>query len=652
MKKREKIIMRKALVAFVSVLIISIAFTFLISLNAPTIRADEQSGCCEKTKTGLLCTETTRDFCAVSFHSGQACSKISQCKPQTCIFPDGPCMAQKTVAECKAAGGTPDSNPIESIAVCQKGCCGIAKGIVAKITQRKECTELALLLGYRKEDTEFDNAITSQTECFIKYDTTSKGCCVLGGGQCLYGVRSECSSQGGNFVPLNDPTKFCRDVTGCAVTHHKYCSCGKLPNTEFDIYWFDSQGNQEEQVGSLDSEKCNNIDKDKHKFKEQTNNGNCDYPSGICMQEENEQVYCKDTSCTINGVAQKIDTTKNEKGKWTTAPPKVLMDEIIVETLFTGQSMCYNFFTTYEGESFGDFSVNNYTTDQQKYGRSTGLQNEILHCRLGEIEIEGLGVDREKLCVMGGSTESKEGEPSTQNANVKENNWENCSMCGSASGFLGGARNLVGDFFGPTLFGIPSGKLLASIGGYCTKDRCEGTNDNTGYGDCYYHQDSPGYGGNLIGSTPTGSCDPIYPPGTSARCGNCGGGGDYLYNICTRAECYSQGNCQFSSAGPGRYIWTTALLTFSLSWATRTPLIVPECLTTQGVSLVCKSTPGCCIVDPLTCNFNFFTCIADRTKTYTVGGGFKPVKFFIYDVIWEKIIMSMISSKVNEAAQG
>ncbi len=633
--------MRKALMAFVSLLIISIAFAFLISLNAPTVRADEQYGCCEKSKTGLLCQETWKSSCATGFHSGQACSKLSQCKPQTCIYPDGPCMAQKTAAECKAEGGTPDSNPIESIAICQKGCCGIAKGIIAKVMQKKECTELAILLGYKKEDTEFDSSITNQNECFIKYDTTSKGCCVIGGGQCLYGVRSECSSQGGNFVPLNDPTKFCKDVTGCAVTPHKYCGCGKLPNTGFDIYWFDSQGNQEERVGSLDSESCNNIDREKSIT--DSNDGNCDYPVGICMEEENEQVYCKDTSCTVNGLAQKINLD---------APPKVLKDTID-ELLLTGQSTCYNFFTAYEGESFGDDSISNYLSeieeDKEKYIRSTGLQNQIIHCRLGDVEIEGLGVDREKLCVMGGEKGSEIGKPSTQNANIKENDWENCSKCGSASGFLSMPRNLVGDFFGPTLFGIPSGKLLASMGGYCTREKCEGKDGNKDFGDCYYHQDSPGYGGSLIGSTPVGSCDPIYPPGTTAKCGNCGGGGDYLYNLCSRAECYSQGNCQFSKAGPGRYAWTSALLAFSLTWATRTPLIVPECLTTAvSAGIVCAGSAG----TAPECSFNVFSCVGQRVKTYTVGWGWKATKTVIYDFLWEKIIMSMVSSQVTEAAQG
>jgi hypothetical protein len=464
-------------------------------------------------------------------------------------------MAQKMKAECDEVRGFWTSKAIEEITVCQEGCCGIAEGVKAEVLQQKECEELAISLGYTKDDIEFDTGITRQDECFKKYATQDRGCCVLGGGQCEYGIRESCTTLGGNFIPLAG-NKFCRDVTQCAATSHSYYSCGLLPGTEFDIYWYDSQGSQEE-------------------IKE-----DCDYPEGLCTEEETGEVYCKSTTCRVQGTAQKIiDYYRDENGYLRILSghhPPLVREAEINEILLTGQSTCYNFYTHYGLE------------ENNLYERSTGLQNQILHCRLGDIEIEGLGPDREKLCVLG-----EQGMP-TQHATVKENEWENCTACGGG-GFIG-----VGDLFGPF---PPLGRTLAAtLGHYCTPESCNE------YGDCVYHEDYPSFWWGM--STPIGSCDPMYPPGTVLSCSECGRGGDGLWNICDESECMSLGDCSFTPASGWEKFGLGVMLSLVSVYMHRVNLIPAEFIMCSACTI---GTFGqLCQCDP-------FALVSDRVNRYVKG---------------------------------
>ncbi len=534
-----KTIQNKIIALCISILIISMTFTISFSLNSSVVSADEQVGCCDLTKSGLVCQETTRSLCESGFHSGQACSQVGSCSPGTCIPPEGRCMSQKTKAECDAVGGFHTSQAIEEIAVCQTGCCGIAEGIKAEILQQKECKELAISLGYDPElDVEFDTSVTNQAECFKKYATQDKGCCVLGGGQCEYGVRESCTTLGGNFIPLAG-NKYCKDVTQCAATPHSYCDCGQVSGTEFDIYWYDSQGSQEEIVKNIDE--CENAKPSNYKI------GDCRYPEKMCFMEVTGEVYCKSTSCHIQGQAQEIIEYLDSDGfpKIASGDKVPLVKSVsFSKTLLTGQSTCYNFFTYLDG------TTNN---ENELYERSTGLQNQIIHCRLGELVVEGLGTDREKLCVVG-----EQGTP-TQHATVKENEWEECTGCGG-EGFLG-----IGDLFGPF---PPLGRsLAATLGGYCDAQSCQD------YGDCVYHEDYPSF----IGlSTSIGSCDPKYPPGTVEACSQCGRGGDGLWNICDKTECTSLGDCYFSPDSPWEGMAWGIILSLVSTYMYRVNLIPGE----------------------------------------------------------------------------
>lgn len=549
---------------FTIILVVSmtftISFTLSFSLNSQTVKADEQFGCCELTKTGLLCQETTRGNCQSGFKSGQACSQVTNCKPGTCVPDEGRCMPQKTRQECENINGFWANTPMESIALCQEGCCGINGGIKAEVLQKKECEELAIRLGYNKEDIEFDTSITSQTECFKKYATQDRGCCVLGGGQCEYGIRESCTSLGGDFIPLTG-NKYCNEVKDCAAKTHAYYDCGKLPGTEFDIYWFDSQGSQEDPY-----EECN-------------------YPNKICTKYESGEVECKSTSCEVTGKAQEIIEYLDKKGfpKIASGDKSPLVKIIDVdETLLTGQSTCYNFYV-------GTKMTGEIPSSQEElkkldlYGRSTGLQNQIIHCRLGDLEIEGLGTDREKLCFV--AEQGTQG----QHATVHENEWEECTKCGSGGGIFG-----VGDLFGPF---PPMGKILNGLlANYCSVEEC---NDA---GDCVYHEDYPSFFGM---STMIGSCNPKYPPGTSEACSSCGRGGDGLWNVCDESECDSLGDCTFTSRWYDRLAFGI-IYSVVATYMTKVNFIPFEFAACTAANLV----PGSC---------NPISLVADRWNRYAKG---------------------------------
>jgi hypothetical protein len=589
-EKKEKKIFSK-----IFLILIVLTFVTLIIISFPQVKAVEQEGCCLDTGS-QQCVTTTRQECSSRFFTGPPydCSNVPECKPGTCIPKEKgmPCLRNKQLAECLAIDGVPDIKQLEEIPQCKPGCCIIAKGLKAEVLQYRQCEDLATTLGFKISDIEFKDSITNQVECKKEGSPSDLGCCVLGSGSCTYGLRADCQA---NFIPLAGDM-FCRDVSSCALTTHYDTDCGKLVGTETDIYWYDSQGNQEDVFQS------------------------CEYPTALCTKNSVGKAECKPTSCnlTLEGDQKMtVDSPKVEKNTKNTGN----------QLLLTGTSICYNFYTQYG--------------DSRMYNRSTGLQNQVLHCDLGSITKEGLGTDRQKLCFPAES--SVQGESAAYHANVKENNWKNCSQCGLATGFLSGPRNLVGDFFMANV-GLPGGAVLSGLGAYCTKDTCESGD----YGDCVYHLDYGagflGLGGkstvngtfSFMGSAPIGSCDSKYPPGgSSSQCSSCGTGGDFVWNRCTEKECYSKGDCTFKSLSP----WGTAvdwiIMTIGLTWAERTSLIVPDCLTSF-------------LIPP---HENFFTCIGDRFGTYTIGTPASVVSK-VTGFLWNNLIVKGLLKGLEDAGKG
>lgn len=546
-KKSKNEMWKKTSAIAASIMIIMMSFSISMSMNSETVKAaDSQTGCCIKTKSGQSCVnEATPDICeAGSFIttttgdcSGKD-SRLDQCKPGVCVplNKSQACMSniEKTPCETNyAAKWFPGD--ISSIAQCQKGCCIIAGGVKAEVVQQGQCEEMAKDMGYSVNEMKFDTSITKQIDC-AKAAPNDLSCCVLSGGSCKYTTRDSCSSESGNFMEGGGMAGvLCSSVNSCASSGHAKSACGTLPGTEMDVYWFDSQGNQEDIVVKDGVKGCN-------------------YPNNICSKKNETAAECISTTCKIEGApyGQMISIDKTHFVK--TYP--------IGTSLLMGTSECYNFYT--------------YVGDDRMLEKSTGLQNQILHCNQGRIEIDPLGPDRLKLCVN--TTKG------SLHGNIIEPDMSKCGTCGQRDSK--GVWDSAGDLFGPF---PPFGKLINdALGNYCTKDICEGG----AYGDCVYMEDVNNGLKNAfiitrIGTTPIGSCNPKYPAGTNkyvppktagasgtidttaskTECAKCGAGGDAMWNVCDKKECVSLGDCSFKPDNPfeGSIRWAFIMAGASLT---------------------------------------------------------------------------------------
>lgn len=483
-----------------------------IATDIPTVQAAEQEGCCLDTGVNQ-CVPTTKTQCPGKFYTGYPfdCSNVPECTPKTCIPNETSqaCIRSKTVAECNAIHGTALSEDLETIEQCQTGCCIIAKGMKAEVLQKRQCQQLSLDLTKSLDEMQFLPDIKSQVECKKAGSPTDIVCCVLGGGNCKYGYREECTNESGKAIPLQGG-EYCRDVKECAVTSQAKQGCGTRTGTEFNIYWFDSQGNQEEPVAD------------------------CGYPEKICkIDAKNQSPYCADTMCYFDNLEQQVMTNE---------PPKVTTEKI-ESKLLTGTSQCYNFYTHYGV--------------QDMYGKSTGLQNEILHCTLGVTEIQGLGPDRNLLCKNGNTTDPQD----LLHANEFNNSWQRCSSCGKGGiPVVQQIGNIVGPF--PPLGGMIANAVTTS----CDRNTCENA-----LGECVYMNKFPGGSNtNWFFIKSVVSCFPKYTPGTNSMgtnttyCSQCYGGIDDVWSLCKEQQCEGLGDCEFKHFYKNGWIGT--LMTILLLW--------------------------------------------------------------------------------------
>lgn len=572
----------KSLAIMVSALVISMSFSFALSLSATQVQAQEQWVCC--VKDGRCEDDALRSECIAKDGTpySKACSAILECAVGACIpritqlgiheVLTSSCQYNKHRAECEAMNGAWSAG---IPALCEKGCCQIPNTIIGRV-----CMNLPLYVC--KEVSRRDGGVyefkegTSSDECYDICGAEKLGCCVIGGGECSYGIRGEC--EGTFYEGL-----YCYQVGSpqCVVEHHAYEACcspltvrgGEIKRA---ICSFDSAGNQEETLRE------------------------CPYPEAkceICNKEacldwnkstvDFGKPYCKDRSCYLEEEAlgsQELEeiTSNRVKFKKINAPEKLLH----------GQSICYNFFSHYQKG----------TSTLELNDRSTGLQNQIIRCVEGELENHGLGTNRKDLCVQVGPT-----------AKTFSNNWEKCRECATASGMW----NAIQDAF----LAIPDGcwRILFPLKlplNYCTKETCEALGkvriDGVTEQICWYNYDTwertrLGKIERGIGKMKgVGSCDPIYPPGTTTQCAECGGGGDFMYNVCDKAECYSLGNCQTESLGTLRAFWHNFYGRFIPAFmASRISLApgadcVAEAIYQCGIG---PQTPAC-----------YGKCLLDRTK--------------------------------------
>ena len=216
----------------------------------------------------------------------------------------------------------------------------------------------------------------------------------------------------------------------------------------------------------------------------------CDYPDQICFDADK-----------VGGQDAKCVTTKCVESCPDCSP----------QEFRTGESVCQNV----PGGQF----LNDH--------RSTGLNNYIFRCQNGQILPDTRDNARELRC-------SQElGADGRIHANWVSNDYKNCASCGEGSDALTDWAGFVPIIGPPVAAGalLGLGESCARISGLSTK--CDDR------GDCRYDKD--------FIWPPIGSCNAMYPPATTSKCGECGKGGDSATNICSKEECNSLGDCQFEA---------------------------------------------------------------------------------------------------------
>lgn len=565
-KAKKELSILKSYAVFCSLFVFMLMVAF--SLSLVFVKAQpQQTGCCEKTNDipAAYCIDNIYlGNCTTSFHSFKSCRDIADCKRGVCVTDDG-CQADKIKQECIDAGGYWElASKVEDVAKCKKGCCEVAGGIECSWLTKAECEELA---GDRSF--EFHEEIADDTACARLCKLEDKSTCVFADGLCSYTTRDVC----GDNTFIEPIGTFPYKVQGCPNKHCKRVGCGTMEGDRDNICCFDSKGIQEQcEPHFATAEECDDeCQKNTAKIK------NCEADE-MCKENETTKVsYCQSTSCNfeLQG-SQKLELDNHGEA------------EIINKgktTLLHATSICYNFYTAYG--------------DERMDGTSTGLQNEILRCEWGTVEVESLGPDRERLCEQGG------GQLGSYHANIVENNYDKCTSCGGEAS-LG---NTIGDIFGIALFRWPN--LNELISHQCKKGECEDKNT----GDCRFLSD--------IDLKEIGSCSPEYPPGTEDYCKECGGGGDKIYNLCTKAECYSLGNCHFTQYKKGENIANALLLSPLIYYGTRVQFVPVECGIAAVLGASCAIWGPACITATIWCGFEAPTscwkCFPQRMNRYTFG---------------------------------
>jgi len=455
-----------------------------------------QPFCCVRSNDGQYCIEGESQNvfdgrCQGNLLTGSCdAPQVSDCRQGTCVPPSGVCISDYTYAQCQDIGGVWHNQPESQVAECKMGCC--KETSVCGLVQKTQCSG------------DFDSAIDDARECDALCAADEVGCC-WASGSCEFVKREDCPNSY-NFE-LNS---VCSQVSHCDAIYedHVYTACGDdtlIPNANLDVYWYDSNGNMMEKVGEPDyNGVVHFIDVDGDR---EQDSGECNYPDYKCFDADEkggmENAYCKSTACVLD------------------------CEECTPQSFRNGDSICLNL-------GKGKFTEN----DKSKY-----LKEYILTCDSGEV-LEDRELDRsEEICVDG--TKVVDGVERNYAKGIS-NNWAQCAggegnddYCGEGGGIAdyAGYIPLVG---GPLLAlgswcsGSPGFKMPgAYFGG---NDNCENMGKVGDKEMCYYDHDV---------WSPIGSCNPIYPPDTSDRCGECGKGGDSSTNMCTEEECNALGDCTF-----------------------------------------------------------------------------------------------------------
>lgn len=551
--------MKTKALLIIFILIISIIMTL-------TIADAQQTGTCEKTTAeystpALYCVDYTddsglvQDDCEKGWHSFLPKSEVDNCKKGIMVCPSG-CTAGKTAAEaydipgCRWEAGS----DTEEVSECREGCCSIPSNIVCEVKQKKACEYEASDPNCAEGKCKFDINIQDDNKCGYQCDLKEKGTCKMAAGNCVFTTKEGCITKLGEVsAELQEGINYFRevrvcDVNECGTACEDHLNCKEYGKQD-EICWFDNENNIEKCIyDCVDSEAvCEICDAD-----------DC---SDISMGYQSPkgkigkgEPYCKKASCDVDLLygGQKWD---NESKMFVVAYPNNKAH------IMNFRSICYNFFTGHPKFYDEVYSKNDAEKKQyeQLLGISTGLQSSKIVCEEGEAKSIGFGDDRKKIGVeMGTKCEG------VINKGILDNegndDYTRCLRCGT------GSWDWLGDLYSIGYYN--AGFKFSELGGLasqCSKEKCEAL------GDCVWRSDVE------RGDTSIGSCNPIYPPGTTGLCGQCGEGGDSVYNLCNRDEAYSLGNCRFTGADNLKMAGTTLIIWPLAYYGERVNWIPAEC---------------------------------------------------------------------------
>ena len=578
--KDRQIINRKVLT-----LLLIFPFLFILS-SLPSVNA-QQTGCCEKTTTAYAnpvqyCVDDVEaKDCDGNFNSFKSCSDVSACQVGTLICRDG-CISNKTKSEAvgsfrEECTWSPERN-LEDIDECKVGCCSIPSWLVCNTKQSIVCTEEADDRTFN-----FEEGITTDSICSNYCGQQEFGTCITESG-CSYDVKKDCIDalleedktlqENVNFYP---DTPVC-EVLECGAICKEEQACGKPSyGNDEKICWYDNKGN----IGACPEDNS------------EDDCGGITYTCSECESDECQDTkrnkvvnkgepYCKYTNCDI--------TLTYGGQKWEEGLGQIAnLPNNRQESVLNTRSICYNFYTKFVDSTLNDDSSGYIDSDVLV---STGLQNSKIVCQNGISVQEAFGEERVQLCEQTGADEGLLCRCTSQQINKGSR----CRECGT------GAKGL----------GVIFGDIMGA-------DRCDKAECNN-LGDCVFHTDYSGIG----------SCDPKFPYGTSTTCADCGEGGDSLYNMPTKQECYSLGNCNYADSGPRfiQNIFPVFIGTFygeRLSW---TPVEGAIGLSIATGCLVSLAIPGGAATAAMQQSAEVMCGLGGCTKCLTYG----PTQFLRYGI--------------------
>jgi hypothetical protein len=507
------------------ILLAAVAFVFILSIQ--NVFAQERYGCCYKKTDGKYCEETYDTLCEQGQFLGSNCTdskNSAKCGLVTCATTNG-CMLNVKKGKCLYE----NKGTVAMGDECTKGCCGIA-GRSYGIIDKKVCRTKAFDKGFNESYMEFFADIQDEHQCAAHFEPTVKGCCIAEG--CKDTTRAECQGEFHADV-------LCKQIPTRCQVQEVGLRCGKMPGNENKVVVLDSSGGEEAKYScSLPQYRCIECGNENCTLSKEEQKAN----PGRGKSIDQFDGYCVDTRCYFGDIGQQQAVDKN--GKISAVPASTTV-------LNTGQSVCYNFYGVASDKKGIDKekkdTFDNETkqfTDVTHMLRSTGLQNHVLVCNYGDLQVVGLGDDRKLLCAD---------DPNIYVAKKFDNinSTDACVSCGSFDPKI--IINPLGDYVSAGwMFGGVFGRLISD---QCTPGECKSIKSPEGEQLCYYSYDTFLRGETLpknFGSQPPGSCVPRFPLGSTESCGACGGGGDFMWNICKEDECYALGNCQFKYNNPVR----------------------------------------------------------------------------------------------------